>query len=224
MSGVIFVTSFDGCEERAKKIVEKAKKFGNVIRIIVLTRNNTETSLLKQAIGTVYELEFCKMDYTDFNSTYFEMMARIKILFENEKKELIVDLDDTDGVQGYLLGTLSLVHSAELIYSDELNNERRVNMEPLPDRKKVGETKLKILELLKKTPNMDARTITERYAEQYHEKRTYKAIKTDLNSLHEMRLVKDVEISNIIKKTGPKSQRYVITDSGERALSAFSTS
>lgn len=224
MSGIIIVTSFDGCEKRTNKIVEKARKFGNVIRIIVLIRNDTETSLLEQAVGTVYELQFCKMDYTDFNSTYFEMMARIKVLFENEKNELIVDLDDTDGVQGYLLGTLSLVYSAESIYSDELNIERHVNMEPLPDRMKVGETKLKILELLKNTPVMDARTITEKYVEQYHINRTYKAIKADLNSLYKLKLVNYTESSNEKKKTGPKSQYYTITDAGKRAHAAFSSS
>ena len=222
MSGIIIVTSFDGCEERAKIIVGKAKKFGNVIKIIVLIKNNTETSLLEQAVGSVYELEFCKMDYTDFNSTYFEMIARIKALSRNEKKELIVDLDDTDGVQGYLLGTLSMVYSAKSIYFYETNNERCVNMEPLPERKKVGETKLRILELLKNTPNMDARTITETYARQYHVSRTYKSIKADLNSLCESKLVKCTDSSNNIKKTGPKSKCYSITDSGERALAAFS--
>ena len=221
MSSIIIVTSFDGCEERAKKIVDKARKFGNVIRIIVLIRNGTETSILEQAVGTVYELEFCKMDYTDFNSTYFEMIVRIKVLFKNEKKELIVDLDDTDGVQGYLLGTLSMVYSAKTIYFDEMNNERQVNMEPLPDRKKVGEAKLRILELLKNTPNMDARTITEKYTEQYNDTRSYKAIKADLNSLCECKLVKCSQSSINNKKTGPKSQCYAVTDSGERAFAAF---
>ena len=219
MSGVIIITSYDGCENRAKKIVERARKFGNVIRIIVLIRNNTETSILEQAVGTVYELEFCKMDYTDFNSTSFEMMARIKALLENEKTELIVDLDDTDGVQGYLLGTLSLVYSAKSVYYDEMNNDRQVKMEPLPERKKVGKTKLELLEILINTPGLDARTISEKYCKN----RTYKTIKWDLNSLLKLGLVECIESTNKMKKQGPESTSYAITDNGRRTLVAFTS-
>ena len=219
MSSIIFITTYDGSNERIMRIVEKVRKYGNVKKILVIIKRKVDTSMLEQGMGKVYDMEYREMDYQDFNSTYFEIMRRIKALIDGETK-LIVDLDDTDGVQGYLLCSLSLVYSAKSIYTDENNKERPVNMAPLPERRKIGETKLEILRILKNTPGLDARTISQSYCTN----RTYKTIKADLNSLYDLGLVEPAKPSKSIRKPGPESQYYAITDNGERALAAFTTS
>lgn len=219
MSSIIFITTYDGRNERIMRIVEKVRKYGNVKKILVIIKRKVDTSMLEQGMGKVYDMEYREMDYQDFNSTYFEIMRRIKALVDGETK-LIVDLDDTDGVQGYLLCSLSLVYSAKSIYTDENNKERPVNMAPLPERRKIGETKLEILRILKNTPGLDARTISQSYCTN----RTYKTIKADLNSLYDLGLVEPAKPSKSIRKPGPESQYYAITDNGERALAAFTTS
>ena len=219
MSSIIFITTYDGRNERIMRIVEKVRKYGNVKKILVIIKRKVDTSMLEQGMGKVYDMEYREMDYQDFNSTYFEIMRRIKALIDGETK-LIVDLDDTDGVQGYLLCSLSLVYSAKSIYTDENNKERPVNMAPLPERRKIGETKLEILRILKNTPGLDARTISQSYCTN----RTYKTIKADLNSLYDLGLVEPAKPSKSIRKPGPESQYYAITDNGERALAAFTTS